>query len=286
VLRDLQLELGRAFRERGAGGEEARGVLPALRPTARLSAAECLGIYQSAVENALLESLRDIFPVCAALVGEDCFRQIARCHGLARDARHADLARSGEGLPELMPELSFLDGVPYLADVARLELAWHEAFTAPAPPQAPDPARIADAVSHAPERWRFRLAPSAQLLHSVHPVLSIWEAHERAAECGGELELDLEEHRGDDFLIVWRRGSDLCLHWVEDSLWPLLQAIDEGCSVAELLSLGERAGGPDVDSLGESSPEDYEPILNAIGELFARGWIAGVEELVNADDSA
>jgi hypothetical protein len=285
VLRELQRELGRAFRETEAGGEAAARVVSALRPLERLSGAECIDLYRSAVSNALLGSLREIYPVCAALVGDDCFREIVRCYGPVRDASHPDLGRSGRALPAFLPELSFLDGVPYLADVARLELAWHEAFTASVPPSVIDPSKIADAVSHTPDEWRFALTPSATLIESEHPVLAIWEAHERAAEHGGEVMFERGESASYDRLIVWRRGSDLCIHRVDDSLWPLLLAIEARQSVAELLTLGDPLGDPHATELGEAAPEDYAPILSAIAELFERGWLVGAERTTDSIQS-
>ncbi len=174
-------------------------------------------------------------------------------------------------------QLPFLDKVPYLPDVARLELAWHDSFTAPDPPAAANPEAIAEALSQRPEQWRFRLPPSARLLASSYPVLAIWEAHQEDTGAAGDLDIDPES--GPDRLIVWRRGLDLRIERVEAGLWPLLEAVERGCSVAEILTLGEPAGASAGEELGELAAADFAPVLESIGELLSRGWIAGAERV-------
>jgi len=276
--------------------------LKGLRPLARLSAADSLGIYQSAVAESLHQALRDIFPVCAAVVGADCFRGMARRHQrslysegggapIAAAAHSADLGRCGEGFPELIGELEFLSGVPYLADVARLEWAWHDAFTAPgsAPPPASEAAagggglgRLAEVLAQDPAQWRFVAPPSAHLFESHFPVLAIWQAHRPDASAEGDLQFDasreIDFEAGDDRLMVWRRGLDLRIDRVEDGWWPLLAGVVSGCSVAEMLTMGETTPGC-RENLTGLDPEDFAPVLNSIQAFFARGWIVGCEPL-------
>jgi hypothetical protein len=281
LLRELQLRLGRAFCEQGSEGPGAGAAIGSLRGLPRVSAQDSLGIYQSAVDNALRGALREIFPVCAALVGEDCFAATARDYGLATPSHHPDLARCGEAFPRFLAQLPYLDPVPYLSDVARLELAWHAAFSAPGPPSAANPEtiaeEIAEALSQRPESWRFLLPPSAHLVFSPHPVLAIWEAHQQDGEAlddpGSSLEIDLES--GPDYLIVWRRDLDLRIERVEAGLWPLLEAIEHGKRVETILTLGEPADASSGGELGELAAADFAPLLESLRELFSRGWIAG-----------
>jgi hypothetical protein len=275
LLRELQLELGRAFHESGAAGPAARAVLGQLRGLAEVAPEASLAIYQSSVANAHEQALRDIYPVCAALVGDDCFRAVARESARSHPSADPDLARVGDALPELVPTLAFLDGVPYLADVARLELAWHRAWTRPDPPAGGDPERIAEAVSAAPERHRFRLPPSLELVASPHPILEIWQAHQLGGE--EELALDLGPEPTPSRLVVWRRDSELRMDRVESGLWPLLESIARGEPVAAQLQLYALEADHDVEGLLQQDPEDFAPALEAIRTLFGRGWIVGIE---------
>lgn len=283
MLRDLQLALARAFQEDGHTGEASRRVLPGLRPVGKVEPDRTLEIYQSALRSVVEGALREIFPVCAALVGDACFRGVARHYAARHASRRADLGRIGDALPELMPSLAFLDGVPYLADVARLELALHSAADAADPTRTAgqDAARrIADALSGAPDRWRFVLPPSATLLESEHPVRAIWSAHRVAGQApSGDRTADdadrwsIEATSEPDRLIVWRAPDGLAVESVEAGLWPLLLAIGAGTTVAQLFELD----GETVATELQEDPADHAPRLAAISLLFERGWIAGVE---------
>jgi hypothetical protein len=275
TLRTLQLRLGRAFFEDGTGGPGAAAALSGLRALPRVSATRCLGIYESAVENALRGALSEIFPVCEALVGEEYFRALARDYGRAAPSEHPDLGSCGATFPGFLEQQPSLDGLPYLPDVARLELAWHAAFAAPDPPSTTDPEALAEALSQRPEQWRFRLPPSARLVSSPHPVLAIWEAHQEDSDAAGDFDIDFGS--GPDRIIVWRQELDMRVQRVEAGLWPLLEAIALGCSVAQLLTLGEPGGASAGEELGELPATDFAPVLESVGELLSRGWIAGAE---------
>ena len=276
MLRELQLDLARAFREPAPTGEASRRVLPGLLPLGRASASRSLDVYRSALRHAVEEALREIFPVCAELVGDDCFREISRRHFARHASRRADLARVGDDLPQLVASLGFLDGVPYLADVARLELALHHAADAPDPPSlAGDGAaeRLAEALAGAPDRWRFLLPPSAKLIASEHPVRAIWEAHR--APRGDESCFRIEAADLPERSMVWRASDGLRVEAVQPGLWPLLRGIERGAAAAALLSLGH---DDLVHSLQDDSC-DHAARLADLERLFERGWIVGAEEV-------
>lgn len=305
MLRELQLQLSSAFREGGSAGEASRRILPGLRPLGRASAPRTLEVYQSALRHAVEDALREIFPVCAALVGRQCFGGIARHHARAHVSRHPDLGRIGDDLPDRLRTLAFLDGVPYLADVARLELALHRAADAADPPPIDGPEsaeQLAEALSGAPDRWCFTLPPSATLLESEHPVLAIWQAHQDEAELAehrssargdapvndvdvGEAGESDADRRGDrwtirsaespDRLIVRRSAYGLQIERVEPGLWALLRTVGSAAPVSRMLGLVDDAVACEL----QDDPGDHAAQLATIGMLFERGWIAGVAPL-------
>lgn len=270
MLRELQRDLARAFLEDADRDEAAQAVAPALRPLGGVAVSRGLAIYRSALRHAVEDALRSIFPVCVALVGDDCFRSIARRHAARHVSRHPDLGRVGDDLPELLPALDFLASVPYLADVARLELALHRAADAPDPAPIDSAERLAEALSGAPDRWRLRVPPSATLLESPHPVRAIWAAHQ--SDSGDAEPGPIEPSAEPDRLIVWRSPRGLAVDAVESGLWPTLRSIASGMPVSRLLGLPE-----DLDAGGlHDDPADFEQLLSTLGLLFERGWIAGV----------
>lgn len=278
MLRELQLALSCAFRESGPAGAAALDVLAGLRPVGRASPEQGLGVYQSALRNVVERALREILPVCVELVGDACFRQIARRHAARHASPHPDLGCIGDEVPALMSSLDFLSSVPYLADVARLELALHRAADAPDPQVPDDPGRIAEALAAAPDRWRLLLPPSATLIASPHPIRAIWQAHRDDAR-DGEARWRLPRDAGPDRLIVWRSPDGLRVERVEAGIWPLLVAVEAGACVASLLQLGTSAGAESPTEVLQGDPEDHAPALASLGWLFERGWVAGVAPL-------
>ncbi len=295
MLHDLLAQMGEAFAKTPHASSTQNRVdeiaLQKLLPLPRLSAEESLRVYQRNLEGSLLKALREIFPVCAALVGEDCFRTIARQYGEAHPSLHPDLGRRGDAFPSFVQMLDFLSSVPYLPDMARLELAWHQAFTAAnLPPLTEEAAKnLATIVAQYPAFWRFILPPSAKCIISPYPILQIWRAHQR--DESGEIHLERDQHKIEsdlqsihfdekpDRLLVWRRELALRIDRVEPQFWPLLTAIESGKSIAELLELGSETKNTLQEEMEDAEASDFEPLLNWFREFFARGWLAGCSEI-------
>src|SRR3546814_5214850 len=68
---------------------------------------------------------------------------------------------------------SDLTTLPYLADVARIERAWIEAYHAAEAP-ALDPAALARFTPDELPALRLRLHPSVRLVRSRFPAMTIW----------------------------------------------------------------------------------------------------------------
>ncbi len=264
MLRDLQRELAAAFLPCQDDGPRVERLLGQLGAMPRLSPSDSLEIYRRSTANAFEEALAEILPVSLELVGEACFRSAARLYRRQRFSLHPDLARIGDDWPEFVPRQSFLDGVPYLADVGRLELALHHAYSSTSPGLGQEFSALADCVASEPGAWRFVLAPGFALLDSPYPVLAIWEAHRGGREVDHGWELD--PGAGGERVIVWRRELEVCADRVEADFWPILCSIFRGESVAEQLV-----------QMQEINSGDFRPILDTMEALLAEGWIlAGV----------
>jgi hypothetical protein len=274
LLRELQLTLGRAFHEPGGGGPESDAVLSRLRGVGALGPAETLALYRRSVAAAREQALRQIYPVCAALVGDDCFRSVSRLLSQRFPSTAPDLARIGDRLPELVPELSFLDALPYLGGVASLELARHRAFFAPDPPAPVDVDRLAEAVADEPDRFRFVAAPSLGLVSSEYPLLEIWQAHHDSDHA--EIALDLAGAPASK-LAVWRRADEVRVERIAPAHFVLLESIEAGAAVSHQLRLLVPKAAADTERLLEQDPDEFAPALESIGSLFGRGLITGLE---------
>ncbi len=135
-------------------------------------------VYRNNVLVALVDALADSFTVTRELVGEAFFRAMAAAHAREHPPRSPVLACHGADFPGFIASFPPAAGLPYLADVARLEylrvVACHAADVAPLS-QAALAARLADAGSL--PGLCFGLQPSLAVLPSRFAVVSLWAAH-------------------------------------------------------------------------------------------------------------
>lgn len=136
-------------------------------------------VYRNNVVVSLIDALADTFPVTLELVGDEFFRAMAGVFVRAAPPKSALLTEYGEGFPAFIERFEPARSVPYLADVARLELLRVRAFhAADADPLSPD--RVARAVAD-PERLpalRATCHPSLGVLSSRYAIVSLWAAHQ------------------------------------------------------------------------------------------------------------
>jgi len=143
--------------------------------------AQRLSVHRNNVSVSLVDALADTFAVVQALVGEAFFRAMALEFVRRQPPRSVVLARHGDGLPDFIAQFPPAAGLPYLADVARLEALRNQASQAADAP----PLRVLDAAVQAAlqdgaqaARLRLHLHPSAAVLDAQHAAVSLWAAHQ------------------------------------------------------------------------------------------------------------
>lgn len=138
-------------------------------------------VYRNNVLVSLTDLLAAYFPVVSRLVGEEFFRSMAHAYIRADPPRSPVLSRYGGNFPAFISRYKPVRDLPYLADVAGLEWlqqrAYHSADRLPL--AAADLERIPS--QHA-AHIVFRLHPSAAVMASPYPFLSIWRTNTHDAE--------------------------------------------------------------------------------------------------------
>ncbi|MGL5737209.1 MAG: DNA-binding domain-containing protein [Beijerinckiaceae bacterium] len=139
--------------------------------------AQRFGIYRNNVAVSLVDALAAKFPVVQALVGEEFFRAMARVFVADNLPQSRIMAHYGDAFPAFIAGFEPAQSLPYLADVARLEMQRVEAYhAADSDPVSADAfAAIAPSVLM---DVRFQFHPSVRLLRSHYAVVSIWAAHQ------------------------------------------------------------------------------------------------------------
>jgi hypothetical protein len=138
-------------------------------------------VYRNNVSSALIEAVAARYPVMNRLVGEDFFRAMTREYVLGHLPASPVLIGYGRDFPDFVSKFPPAAGLLYLADVARLESAYWEAYHA-ADAQPLDAAAF---TAIAPERLasiRMEFIPSFFLITSTFPIVSIWHTNVHDAE--------------------------------------------------------------------------------------------------------
>ncbi|PIW60665.1 DNA-binding domain-containing protein [Shewanella sp. CG12_big_fil_rev_8_21_14_0_65_47_15] len=149
-------------------------------------------VYRNNVTVSLIDALADSYPVVQALVGEAFFRAMAAEFIRHYPPKSPVLAWYGAQYSDFIASFPPVAGLPYLADVARLEWlrveSWHAADAEPLSQEAlrsllSDEAMLA--------RICFTLHPALRVLNSTHPVVSIWSVHQSQDPVEGMRRVDL-----------------------------------------------------------------------------------------------
>ena len=138
-----------------------------------------LAVHRNNVVSGLVDALADSFQVVQELVGSEFFRAMAACFVRAAPPRSPLLFRYGAEFPDFVAGFPPAAGLPYLADVARLEWLRVQAYHAADAPCLPAAAleRLATAGTGL-DRLRLTPHPSLQAFDSPFAAVSIWAAHQ------------------------------------------------------------------------------------------------------------
>jgi hypothetical protein len=134
-------------------------------------------IHRNNVHVSLVDALVENFPVTQALVGSEFFQAMARTYVQDHKPAHAQLHEYGTDLPQFISTFAPARDLPYLPDVARLEIAWCQSWAA-AEASALSLAAIAAHPADTLLQARVATHPATRLLRSPWPVGSIWQAHQ------------------------------------------------------------------------------------------------------------
>jgi hypothetical protein len=185
-------------------------------------------VYRNNVVVSLTEALADGFPVTRALVGETFFAAMARCFVAEHLPGSPILTDYGDALPDFIAAFPPARGLPYLADLARLERARVNAY------HAADVSALTaqDLACHLadPQRLpaaRLALHPACTLLVSEHAVVSLWAAHQGH----GRIE-DVDLRRAESALVL-RDGDEVQVLPLSRAMACFLAALAAGTPLSE-----------------------------------------------------
>ncbi|MCK7613096.1 DNA-binding domain-containing protein [Roseibium sediminicola] len=184
-------------------------------------------VYRNNVIVSLRDALADSFPAIKTLLGEDYFNALARAFVLAHPPTSPVLIWYGGKFPDFVEAFPPLAAYPYLADVARVEWAWLQAYHA-ADAKPLDPAELGALPPDAIGGACFAKHPAAWVLSSDWPVWDLLRVNR--FEPGTDIVIDLATPQS---VLVSRPELDVELMMLRPGADVFLQALFNGETLGE-----------------------------------------------------
>lgn len=246
-------DLGRVG-ERSATGR--RGIF---QPPPRGTLEDRWAIYTSGYLARLVETIGHDYKAVRRVVGESSWRSLIARYLRACPPREHDIAREGRRLPEFLANDPLAAELPFLSDLARLELAMAIAFIAPDHAKLSWWGFVALGVEAA-SLERLRAVPGASVLRSAWPLSELRrlaEVHDR--------DVDVRIEGRAEAVLVWRRGWTATTRAVYPAEAAIAEAVIRGASLSELTGVN-----------GPGHGEDPAVIIVTIRRLIEDGVIAAL----------
>ena len=218
-------------------------------------------VYRNNVMVSLIDALADTFPVTQALVGEEFFRAMAAAFARANPPRSPVMAHYGAGFAGFIEEFPPAAGLPYLADVARLEVLRVQAYHAADAESVSDEA-IALLLAE-PGRLpaaRFTLHPSLRIMESHHAVVSLWAAHQGEDVDSALAAVDVAQPES---ALLLRSGLDVETYRITSGTAKFIRQLQVGRGLGAAVEL----------ALAADAAFD---MAEALGLLIRAGAISGI----------
>lgn len=206
--------------------------------------AKRFSVYRNNVTVSLVEALVATFPATLRIVGEEFFRAAATIYVRQDPPTSPVLISYGTGFPEFLRTFEPARGLAYLPDVARIEMAWVEAYHA-----ADRSVLQADAIAAvAPEALgdiRFETHSSTHIIRSMFPIVTIWTMNR--SEEAHPVDMSIAESA-----LVTRPAMHVEVRKLPDGGGTFLHELTEGASLGEAAERAA-AGHPQFDMAGNIS---------------------------------
>ncbi len=193
--------------------------------TGDIALSERLKVYRNNIVGSLTDVMVASFPVIDKLVSTPFLEQMARSFILKNPPTHGCLNFYGGGFAEFIEGFEPTKSLPYLPDIARLEIAMNDSYYA-----RDDEALDAEALASIPpeELGDLCLTPrhNVRLLHSLFPLCDIRDF----ALSDGEGDAP-DMNKGEVFLMIHRPALDTQIVVLDEAEFSFLQKLQGGAAL-------------------------------------------------------
>ncbi len=241
-LSGVQQDLASALAE----GDASAAVLANIVPGGTLDVAGAFAVYRNGYLARLAEQLGETYPAVWQAFGDEAWFALCEAYIASHPSSSYNLSDYGRDLAVFVERTDACASVPLVAELARFELAFHDLFHAEAH-RSVEPAELASLGDLT--GVRLRLGSAVRLVACEHAVYDVFR-HRHDAEPPS---LDVERPQ---FVLLFRRGSEVLGHEVDAATFAALEAFARGAAVEEALAIAlERDpafGAPEVTKLFEA----------------------------------
>lgn len=219
---------------------------------------ERFAVYRNNVVSGLSRALAAGFPAVETIVGTEFFAAMAAIYVRIAPPASPVLLDYGATLPDFLAQFEPAAELPYLADVARLELAYTRAFHA-ADAAALPADRLGGIATERIGAVRIGLHPSLQILRSAHPAADIWAMNTgRAPLC------EIADWTAQDVLLL-RPQYDVAVIVLAPGEAEFLAKLQAGAVLEQAAAA----------ALNETDTFD---LASALAALFTRGAVVAITD--------
>ncbi|WP_339067495.1 DNA-binding domain-containing protein [Teredinibacter turnerae] len=191
-----------------------------------------LAIYRNNVFRGLIDTLGSHFPATKNLVGDTYFDAIGKAYLEKNLPQSAASTALGETFPVFIRTFPPVKGLPYLADVARLDWAYHNAYHA-REAAALEPTAFQLIHPDALGKAKFELHPSCKLIQSDYAVFTLWEFARDSVK--KTLEDDIEQAQA---ALVLRPNAEVNVYHLTAGLTAFFDRLIDGAALSQALAAG------------------------------------------------
>ncbi|WP_158967909.1 DNA-binding domain-containing protein [Paraglaciecola sp. L3A3] len=205
---------------------------------------ERLLIYRNTYFSACIDILKRKYPSCVNLLGEDYFKMLARQYSQKYIPKTSVLAEYGELMADFIGE-HFRQQAPeleYAADLASLDLAWHECYFAT--DQVPPTDEVVSSWLEDIESKRFALGASVRLLQNKSAVTEVWSMLKN----GVLTEPQVIEQQA-EYTILWRNSGQIFHRVLSLPEWTFISNIHLANTLIESAEAALTTGELDISSV-------------------------------------
>ena len=195
------------------------------------AAAKRYNVYRNNVTVSLIDALAAVYPAVQRITGVDFFRAMARSHIRATPPCSPLLSEYGRDFPAFIERYEYASSMPWLADAARIERAWLDAYHAADAEPLP-PAALAAVPQEKLADLDFIAHPATRIVRSRFSAVTI-VASNRGNEPVGRIDASIPE----DALIT-RPDLEVMLRRLPPGGATFIESLMSGRSLGEAAASG------------------------------------------------